>query len=125
VLFQDSQNLGSQGSLDMYTLHEVNTKLLRKSSIKILVAKGRGLNSEQMVHRIVLLYSMLNAAVCCSQVPNQEAGKQHLCLARFSGTCMVRLHRTLVHVVLHASPRPTTARGKLVVGDSSAEAQLC
>ena len=27
VLFQDSQNLGSQGSLDMYTLHEVNTKL--------------------------------------------------------------------------------------------------
>jgi hypothetical protein len=28
VLFQDSQNLGSQGSLDMYTLHEVNTKLL-------------------------------------------------------------------------------------------------
>lgn len=27
VLFQDSQNLGSQGSLDMYTLNEVNTKL--------------------------------------------------------------------------------------------------
>ena len=27
VLFQDSQNLGSQGSLDMYTLHEVNTKI--------------------------------------------------------------------------------------------------
>jgi hypothetical protein len=27
-LFQDSQNLGSQGSLDMYTLHKVNTKLL-------------------------------------------------------------------------------------------------
>ena len=28
MLFQDSQNLDSQGSLDMYTLHEVNNKLL-------------------------------------------------------------------------------------------------
>jgi hypothetical protein len=27
VLFQDSQNLASQGSPDMYTLHEVNTKV--------------------------------------------------------------------------------------------------
>jgi hypothetical protein len=33
VLFQDSQNLGSQGSLDMYTLHEVNTKLLVDKSL--------------------------------------------------------------------------------------------
>jgi len=34
VLFQDSQNLGSQGSLDMYTLHEVNTKLLLAQELK-------------------------------------------------------------------------------------------
>ena len=27
MLFQDSQNLASQGSPDMYTLHEVNTKV--------------------------------------------------------------------------------------------------
>jgi len=33
VLFQDSQNLGSQGSLDMYTLHEVNTKVITLSDI--------------------------------------------------------------------------------------------
>jgi hypothetical protein len=32
------------------------------------------------------------------------------CFARFLGTCMVRLRRPLIHVVLLASPRPTTAR---------------
>ncbi len=43
VLFQDSQNLGSQGSLDMYTLHEVNTKVSSGQSEFFLTA-SRGLD---------------------------------------------------------------------------------
>ena len=43
VLFQDSQNLGSQGSLDMYTLHEVNTKVYSGQSGFFLTA-SRGLD---------------------------------------------------------------------------------
>ena len=43
MLFQDSQNLGSQGSLDMYTLHEVNTKVYSGQSGFFLTA-SRGLD---------------------------------------------------------------------------------